>query len=212
MEITVWTLVTDTDSGTHTSVFPTQHQAEEAYLAAIFIEDDEIQRKAKEALDAGNYAQLHDIAQGYIEGGIDTFGVDYHTIEVETQAEKQLGNSCHTWNCACVRAYGQACDCKGSAAPAVALPPADRAALNSLPSDPEDMNDARAEWAGDALAYFARKHGEEEEGCEAQNLADLLADLAHYCDRNGLSLDGCLTTAQMHYAEETDHEGAQFDR
>ena len=181
MKITVWTLVTDTDSGTHTSVFPTQHQAEEAYLAAIFIEDDEIQRKAKEALDAGDYVQLHDIAQGYIEGGIDTFGVDYHTIEVETQAEKQL-------------------------------PPADRAALNSLPSDPEDMNDARAEWAGDSLAYFAKKHGEEEEGCEAQNLADLLADLAHYCDRNGLSLDGCLTTAQMHYAEETDHEGAQFDR
>jgi hypothetical protein len=211
MEITVWTLVTDTDSGTHTSVFPTQHQAEEAYLAAIFIEDDEIQRKAKEALDAGDYVKLHDIAQGYIEGGIDTFGVDYHTIEVETQAEKQLGNSCHTWNCACVRAYGQACDCKGSAAPAVALPPADRAALNSLPSDPEDMNDERAYWAGETLAYFTRTYGEQEGG-DRQNLADLLADLAHYCDRNSLKLDECLATARMNYAAETDEQGAQFDR
>jgi hypothetical protein len=175
MKITVWTLASDDDSGTQASVFSNEYAAEQAYFEAIFTEEGPTQREARKALDSGDYDELHDIAQKYLEGSLDTYNIDSQVVEVQPEAEPN------------------------------------RAALNALPSDPEDMNDERAYWAGETLAYFTRTYGEQEGG-DRQNLADLLADLAHYCDRNGLSLDGCLTTAQMHYAEETDHKGAQFDR
>jgi hypothetical protein len=175
MKITVWTLASDDDSGTQASVFSNEYAAEQAYFEAIFTEEGPTQREARKALDSGDYDELHDIAQKYLEGSLDTYNIDSQVVEVQPEAEPN------------------------------------RAALNSLPSDPEDMNDERAYWAGETLAYFTRTYGEQEGG-DRQNLADLLADLAHYCDRNSLKLDECLATARMNYAAETDEQGAQFDR
>lgn len=68
-----------------------------------------------------------------------------------------------------------------------------------LPPDPEGMNDKRAEWADAALCEFQRVvRGDKEDA-----LADLLANLHHWCDRNGHDFDASLAMAKQHYAEET---------
>jgi hypothetical protein len=85
-----------------------------------------------------------------------------------------------------------------------------------IPPDPDEMNAERAAAAEAALMHFVRNFGEgDDDGLTAdlkeQNLSDLLGDLAHYCDRNELSLSGCFERAAMHYAAETDNQGTQFD-
>lgn len=51
----------------------------------------------------------------------------------------------------------------------------------------------------------------EEQRCLAkQNLSDLIADMGHYCDRNGLRMHDVIRIASDHYEEETRFEGAQF--
>jgi hypothetical protein len=82
-----------------------------------------------------------------------------------------------------------------------------------LPPDPEGMNDQRANAGGMTLAYFAMTHGElaDDNSLDAQNMTDLLADLAHYCDREGLNLTTIWESAAHHYAEETDNQGEQMD-
>lgn len=73
-----------------------------------------------------------------------------------------------------------------------------------LPPDPEEMNDARAEWAGAAIDAFAvitnmAFAGEDDETI----LSDLLADLHHWCDRNGVNFATCCARAEHHYEAET---------
>jgi hypothetical protein len=90
--------------------------------------------------------------------------------------------------------------------------------LRQLPPDPEKMNAERARWAGDVLEFFEifgeRPHREatEEERrvLMEQNLSDLIADFAHFCDRTGLEMRTVLRTAIRHYQEETNGEGDQF--
>lgn len=84
-----------------------------------------------------------------------------------------------------------------------------------IPPDPEDMNNKRADAAERALITFAEDFGEMDEPGELgplaeQNLCDLLADLAHYCDRHGLKMERCLFIARGCYTEETENEGSQF--
>jgi hypothetical protein len=87
-----------------------------------------------------------------------------------------------------------------------------------VPPDPEFMNNTRADWARDVLEYFEqygeRSHPdlttEEERKLAQQNLSDLIADMGHYCDRNGLGMDEVIRIASGHYAEETKNEGLQF--
>jgi hypothetical protein len=68
-----------------------------------------------------------------------------------------------------------------------------------LPPDPERMNDARAYWAGVALRAFRG-----ETNCEADEApGDLLADLMHWCDRNGMDFETLLDGARRNYREET---------
>jgi hypothetical protein len=69
-----------------------------------------------------------------------------------------------------------------------------------LPPDPEDMNDARAEWAGECIALFSEITGSEN-GQEA--MGDLLADMFHWCDRNGLDMEQMFDSARRCYREET---------
>jgi hypothetical protein len=69
-----------------------------------------------------------------------------------------------------------------------------------VPPDPEAMNDKRAQWAGSALRGFRRNTGT---GLE-DAVSDLLADLMHWCDRNGQDFEHELRRAQLHYEAETE--------
>jgi hypothetical protein len=78
-----------------------------------------------------------------------------------------------------------------------------------LPADPTHMNDARAEWANEALRVFARRTGLAlpEDAYEA--VSDLIADLRHWWDRHGnedSTWCDVLRTATSHYYYETDPE------
>lgn len=87
-----------------------------------------------------------------------------------------------------------------------------------LPPDPEKMNNQRAFAAGRALEYFADDFGESWRGkssmvkkhLRAQNLTDLLADFAHFCDREGFNFPVRLAAARYQYTEETGDQGTQF--
>lgn len=73
-----------------------------------------------------------------------------------------------------------------------------------LPADPEGMNDDRAEWAQNALDAFASVTSMDTAGEDAETiLTDLLADLMHWSDRNGVKFSNVLACAQSHYCEET---------
>ena len=68
-------------------------------------------------------------------------------------------------------------------------------------------NDKRAEIAQACLDLFMKQTG-----CDPENaLADLLANLAHWCDRNDTEFEDELRRAAMNYGEETDGRGAQLD-
>ena len=68
---------------------------------------------------------------------------------------------------------------------------------STLPPDPENLNDQRAHWAGQALAVFIQATGVDLE----DSLGDLLADLMHRCDRNDFDL--AVDRARHHYEAET---------
>jgi hypothetical protein len=68
-----------------------------------------------------------------------------------------------------------------------------------LPPDPEGMNDARAEWADEAIQTFIARTGTDLE----DSLGDLLCDILHWCDRNNFDFEIALDRAQDHYKEET---------
>lgn len=89
-----------------------------------------------------------------------------------------------------------------------------RAFLRITPPDPEGMNKDRAEWARVAVQAFATQTGLDTDAAAdgiATAITDLLADLGHLCDREGLSLPAIWQTAAMHYNEETDNQGDQLD-
>lgn len=68
-------------------------------------------------------------------------------------------------------------------------------------------NEKRSNWAGNALKGFALESGVDE---LKFTVADLLADLGHFCDRHGVDMQWCLKIAASNYGAETDHKGAQF--
>jgi hypothetical protein len=71
--------------------------------------------------------------------------------------------------------------------------------MKRLPPDPENMNDARADWAATALRCFARETGTDDEDA----LTDLLCDLMHWSDRHGGDFENALRLARLHYEAET---------
>jgi hypothetical protein len=73
-----------------------------------------------------------------------------------------------------------------------------------LPSDPEGLNDDRAEWAAAALLQFQCATGTD----RGDAVADLLADLMHFCDRERFDFAEQLDQARRHYAAETGSETA----
>jgi hypothetical protein len=78
-----------------------------------------------------------------------------------------------------------------------------------IPPDPEQMNDDRAEWAEVAIEAFEGKTGTDREDA----VCDLLADLMHFCDRNGFEFAVELGRAETHYEAETlSHENLYYLR
>jgi hypothetical protein len=79
-----------------------------------------------------------------------------------------------------------------------------------IPEDDPDMdagfNNHRAQWASLALQTFVLATGSDLE----DSVADLLTDLAHWCDRHGLYLSHEFERAKDHYDAETDGTGEQF--
>jgi len=76
-------------------------------------------------------------------------------------------------------------------------------------------NDERASWAEVALLAFGQRTGmaskfvgDNEESVMV--VGDLLADIAHWCDRNNLDLQSAIQYATRHYQVETGAEGTQF--
>lgn len=82
-------------------------------------------------------------------------------------------------------------------------------------ADDEPTNDERASWAAVGLIAFGqrtgmvRSHvGDKEDAFLV--VADLLCDIAHWCDRNGVNLPSALRLATSHYREETGGQGGQL--
>lgn len=72
-----------------------------------------------------------------------------------------------------------------------------------LPPDPDEQNNDRADWAEEALITFMACTGTD----PGDSVADLMADLRHWCDRYDLDFDNELARAQGMYGDETDPNG-----
>ncbi len=72
---------------------------------------------------------------------------------------------------------------------------------------PEPCNADRAEWATTALERFCRVTGLslKDDGPDTA-VSDLLADLMHYCDQEGIDFDECVDRGRCHYEEEKAEE------
>ncbi len=77
---------------------------------------------------------------------------------------------------------------------------------NTLPPDPEQRNDRRADWVRLTLLEFRAMTL-----CDDENVVcDFLADLAHYCDRADIDFAHEFRRASSHYRAETEERGKQF--
>ncbi len=76
-------------------------------------------------------------------------------------------------------------------------------------------NDERASWAEVGLLAFGQRTGMLKAHVGDKEdpflvVADLLGDLAHWCDRNGVDMRVALRLAAQHYDEETGGKGEQI--
>jgi hypothetical protein len=77
----------------------------------------------------------------------------------------------------------------------------------NLPPDPDGMNNDRAAWAELAIDALGAATNMVTAGESRETmLGDLLADLMHWCDRNGVDFNFKLEGARMNYEEETRDE------
>lgn len=77
------------------------------------------------------------------------------------------------------------------------------------PDDPDcepGMNEKRSEWALIAIDKFRQTTGTDDEDA----VADLIGDIAHYCDRHGVIMDDELRRAKSMYHYETQGQGRQL--
>lgn len=76
-------------------------------------------------------------------------------------------------------------------------------------------NEERASWADVALVAFSQRTGAVSDwmGTDKERslvVTDLLADLAHWCDRNNVDMQAAIQRATNHYQTETGSEGIQL--
>jgi len=67
-------------------------------------------------------------------------------------------------------------------------------------------NADRADWAAAAVLKFATVTGMIENEDAETTIGDLLADLMHLCDREGVDFHTCVARASDHYEEEVSEE------
>lgn len=72
-----------------------------------------------------------------------------------------------------------------------------------LPPDPEEMNGQRAEWAEELINRFINATGTD----RSDALADMLSNIMHWCDREGMPFDKELDRARSYYRDETNGVG-----
>jgi hypothetical protein len=82
-------------------------------------------------------------------------------------------------------------------------------------ADEGTTNQERASWAETALLAFGRRTGTIKQVVgdaddPFQILSDLMADIAHWCDRSNVNLPSALEHATWHYLAETGGEGTQL--
>ena len=91
--------------------------------------------------------------------------------------------------------------------------------VRELPPDPEETNEQSATEAERVLFAFEETDGEAPYGginseqltaLHEQNLADLLCNFGHWCDRNGVNMQEVIRRAKGHYDAETGNQGVQF--
>lgn len=68
-----------------------------------------------------------------------------------------------------------------------------------IPPDPENMNDDRAEWARKAMETFRSVTGADAE----DSMSDLLCNLMHMADRDGIDFEDVMCRATRSYVDET---------
>jgi hypothetical protein len=86
---------------------------------------------------------------------------------------------------------------------------------NDDSTDERPTNDERASWAEIALLAFGQRTGLLKERIGDNEdlffiISDLLADLAHWCDRHHVDLSTAITHAAQHYDAETGGQGRQL--
>ena len=74
----------------------------------------------------------------------------------------------------------------------------------------KEMNDKRASWACNVLTDFGNKSDLDMIFDSETVVRDLIIDIAHWCDRNDVSLYDVLQRARRFYALETEDQGQQF--
>lgn len=72
--------------------------------------------------------------------------------------------------------------------------------LKGLPPDPDGANAARAAPAGSAVYTYKHEKGM---NADEDGLFDLLVDLRHWADREGLDFDDAIEHSKACYVEET---------
>lgn len=82
-------------------------------------------------------------------------------------------------------------------------------------ADEGTTNAERASWAEAALVAFCKETGATSSSLGDKEeafliVADLFADLAHWCDRNHVELPAAIEYAARHYRTETGAEGRQL--
>jgi hypothetical protein len=70
----------------------------------------------------------------------------------------------------------------------------------------EPTNDERADWAFVACQEFAEATGLSADDELPTVITDLIANLLHLADREGMCVESCLDTARMHYEAEQEED------
>jgi len=68
--------------------------------------------------------------------------------------------------------------------------------------NPDVTNGDRARWADEAVEAFKEETHDYADGICEENIADLLCDLMHLCDRERFSFDEALSTGRANYQAE----------
>ena len=67
-------------------------------------------------------------------------------------------------------------------------------------------NELRAQRAWQATRRYHQECDDSDGDTTDETITDLLADLMHFCDEQGIDFESCSRMATMHYEAEVNHE------